>query len=121
MHHLGLELIDLQSGSAKVRLVVDERHLNFNGTCHGGVIFSLADSAFGLASNTHGLIAAGVDAHITYAAAANIGDVLIAIAKEETRSRRLASYRVIVSTESDKIIATFTGTVYITGKSHSAS
>ena len=55
-------------GRAEVAMTVDARHLNFNGGCHGGAIFSLADSAFGLASNSHGPVAAGIDAHITFQA-----------------------------------------------------
>ena len=49
-------------------MTVDARHLNFNGGCHGGAIFALADSAFGLASNSHGPVAVGIDAHITFQA-----------------------------------------------------
>ena len=56
-------------GRAEVAMTVDARHLNFNGGCHGGAIFALADSAFGLASNSHGPVAAGIDAHITFQAA----------------------------------------------------
>jgi len=55
-------LIDGGSGTATVALTIAQPHLNFNGTCHGGVIFALADTAFGLASNSHGVIAAGIDA-----------------------------------------------------------
>ena len=56
-------------GRAEVAMTVDARHLNFNGGGHGGAIFALADSAFGLASNSHGPLAAGIDAHITFQAA----------------------------------------------------
>ena len=77
-------------------LTVGDAHLNFNGTCHGGVIFALADTAFGLASNSHGMIAAGIDAHITYHVAAQAGDTLTATATEVSRTRKLAVYRIDV-------------------------
>ena len=73
---LGIRCMDAGPGRAAVALTVGAGHLNFNGTCHGGVIFSLADTAFGLASNSHGHLAAGIDAHITYHVAAQAGDVL---------------------------------------------
>jgi acyl-CoA thioesterase len=119
MHMLGAELVDCGEGRARVRAHVGEHHLNFNGTCHGGFLFSLADYSFGLASNSHGSLAAGIDAHISYAAPARLGDVLVAIAEEETRSQRLATYRIKVTRETDqRVIATFTGTVFRTDDAH---
>ena len=88
-------------------------HLNFNGTCHGGVVFALADTAFGLASNSHGKVAAGIDAHVTYQTAVNEGDLLTATATEVSRTRRIAVYRVDVTRADGTLVATFTGTVYI--------
>lgn len=119
MHMLGAELVDSNEGQARVRVCVGEHHLNFNGTCHGGFLFSLADCSFGLASNSHGTLAAGIDAHISYATPARVGDVLVASAEEETRSQRLATYRIRVTREKDqRVIATFTGTVFRTEEVH---
>ena len=114
VHALGIRCSDAGPGRASVTLTVAERHLNFNGTCHGGVIFALADTAFGLASNSHGLIAAGIDAHITYHVAAQAGDTLTASAIEVSRTRKLAVYRVDLARADGTLIASFTGTVYIT-------
>ncbi len=119
MRMLGAALVDGGPGYATVRAQVREEHLNFNGTCHGGFLFSLADYGFGLASNSHGTRASGIDAHIIYAAPARLGDVLIAKAEEETFSNRLATYRIKVCRERDqRVIATFTGTVFRTGNAH---
>jgi acyl-CoA thioesterase len=119
MRMLGAEVIDCGAGRAVVRARVGEDHLNFNGTCHGGFLFSLADYGFGLASNSEGQVAAGIDAHIIYAAAARLGDTLTATAEEETRSQRLATYRIKVTREADqRVIATFTGTVFRTEDEH---
>ncbi len=114
---LGIELQDIAPGRASVAMTVRPEHVSFNGACHGGVIFALADSAFGAASNSHGVVAVGIDTHTVFSTAAYAGDVLTARAEEASRSRRLASYRVTVARGSDTI-ATFTGTVYIVGKPH---
>jgi acyl-CoA thioesterase len=112
---LGLRVVDAGAGRAGVALALTEAHLNFNGSCHGGVIFALADTAFGLASNSRGLVAAGIDAHIAYHVAAMRGDTLTATAREVSRTRKLAVYRVDVARGDGTPIASFTGTVYLTG------
>tara|TARA_R110002167_G_scaffold100350_1_gene262090 strand:+ start:122 stop:439 length:318 start_codon:yes stop_codon:yes gene_type:complete len=99
---------------------VEEDHLNFNGSCHGGAIFSLADCAFGVSSNSHGVMAAGIDAHIVYQAAAYVGEILTARSQEVSRSRKIASYQIAVESDRNGLIASFTGTVYIIGKPHSS-
>ncbi|MDH3378331.1 MAG: methylmalonyl Co-A mutase-associated GTPase MeaB [Gammaproteobacteria bacterium] len=113
--HLGIELLAGGGGHASVRMRVQAEHISFNGTCHGGVTFSLADTAFGLASNSHGVVAAAIDAHITYPRAVRINDTLTASAVEESRGRRFATYRVIVTRTDGATVATFTGTVAIIG------
>ncbi len=120
MQALGMALVDAGLGRAAVSMTVREDHLNFNGTCHGGVLFALADSAFGLSSNSHTAVAAGIDAHIAYPAAARLGDTLTASASEVTRSSRLATTRVDVAGADGKIVAVFTGTVFITEDAHQA-
>lgn len=115
---LGAELVAVGPGFAELAMTVRADHLNFNGSCHGGAIFALADTAFGFASNSHGIVAAGIDAHITFPAAARLGDRLTARGEELTRSRRLATYKVTVAKGDGGIVASFTGTVYVTEKTH---
>jgi acyl-CoA thioesterase len=115
---MGVAFVDGGAGHARVAMKVGEQHLNFNGTCHGGAIFALADAAFGLASNSHGVLAAGIDAHITYQAAASLGDELTATAIEVSRSRKLAVYRIDVTRADGTAISSFTGTVYVTARHH---
>jgi acyl-CoA thioesterase len=112
---LGIRCTEAGAGTATVAMTVGPQHLNFNGTCHGGAVFTLADSAFGLASNSHGKMAAGIDAHITYQQAARAGDQLQAKAVEVSRSRKLAVYRIDVTRSDGAVISSFTGTVYVTG------
>jgi acyl-CoA thioesterase len=116
--HCRLRLVDAGAGTATVAMTVNPQHLNFNGTCHGGAIFSLADCAFGLASNSHGPVAAGIDAHVTYHVAAREGETLTACAREVHRGPRTAVYRIDVAREDGMAVASFTGTVYVTSRSH---
>jgi LAO/AO transport system ATPase/phenylacetic acid degradation protein PaaD len=113
----GIEFVTAASGTATVRMRVESRHLNFNGRCHGGVIFTLADTAFGLASNSHRVIAAGINAHATFQVAVELGDELVARATEVSRGGKLAVYAVEV-TRRDTIVSTFTGSVYVTNRPH---
>jgi len=115
MQALGADLVEIGRGHAIVRMPVRQGNLNFNGTCHGGAIFSLADCAFGVAANSYGTLAAGIDVHITYNAAARLGDTLTATATEVSRSRKIAVYEVVVRGDTAGHIASFTGTVYIIG------
>ena len=117
---LGIELVDAGPGHATVALAVTADHLNFNGTCHGGVIFSLADTAFGVASNAHGEAAAAIDAHLSFNASVRCGERLIACARERSRGRRLATYAVDVTRADGRIVSVFTGSVYLLGTPHPA-
>ena len=115
---LGIRLQAAGEGTATVAITLAPVHINFNGTCHGGVTFALADTAFGLASNSHGVIAAGIDAHITYQNPCFAGDTLVAHAVEVSRSKRTAVYRVDVQRSDGTPVSSFTGTVYVTGRAH---
>ena len=115
---LGTTCTECGPGLAVLQMQVTDQHLNFNGTCHGGAIFTLADTAFGLASNSHGAVAAAIDAHITYQVAVKSGDLLTARAVEVSRSRRLGVYRIDVTRGDGKPVSSFTGTVYITSGTH---
>ena len=112
MRSCNVALVDVGAGHATLRMTVVRDHLNFLGSCHGGALFSLADGAFGLASNTHGPISAAIDAHIAFHVAVREGDVLTARANEVSRSRRVATYRVDVERADGVRVASFTGTVF---------
>ncbi len=118
MRLLGIECVAGGPGRATVSLAVRDHHLNFNGTCHGGVTFALADTAFGLASNSHGTIAAAIDAHVTYQVAVKPDDTLTATAVEVSRTRKLGVYRIDVTRQDGALVSTFTGTVYVTDRSN---
>ncbi len=105
-------------GAVRLSMCVREEHMNFNGTCHGGVLFSLADTAFGLASNSHGTIAVGVHADVAFCSPVGVGDVIIAEATEASRSKRVGTYPVRISKQDGTTVALFTGTVHRTDKVH---
>ncbi|HSS64146.1 MAG TPA: hotdog fold thioesterase [Gammaproteobacteria bacterium] len=113
---LGAELVEAAAGLAVVRATVGNDHLNFNGTCHGGFTFAVADMAFGIASNSHGALAAGIDAHVSYLTAAYAGDILTATAREISRTRRVGTYAIDVTRADGCPVARFTGTVFISEK-----
>ncbi|MEQ9397090.1 PaaI family thioesterase [Haliea sp.] len=117
---IGIKLVNVSLGRVVVRCKIEDRHLNFNGGCHGGVIFSLADSAFGLASNAAGTMASGISASIIFNSAARVDDILTATAEEISKSRKLATYRVDVVNQRDLLIASFTGMVYLMGSGKSS-
>ena len=115
---LGIDCIDGGEGRATTRLRVAAHHVNFNGGCHGGVIFALADAAFGLASNSHGALASGIEAHIGFHVGVKEGDALTARATEISRGNKLATYRVDVTRDDGTLVASFGGTVYVAARAN---
>jgi LAO/AO transport system ATPase/phenylacetic acid degradation protein PaaD len=118
---LGIECVDGGRGHAATRLRIAAHHLNFNGGCHGGVIFALADTAFGLASNSHGRLASGIEAHVAFHVGVREGDVLTARANEISRGNKLATYRVDVTREDGVLVASFSGTVYVSSRANASA
>ena len=112
---LGITYVDSGKNYAVIEITLDDRHLNFMGRCHGGVFFSLADTAFGLASNMGGNLSLAIDAHIAFIKGAGFGDVLRAHARCVAASRKTAVYQTDVY-RNEEVVATFTGTVILTGK-----
>jgi acyl-CoA thioesterase len=113
---LGIEVVGVRPRGATVRMTVRSEMLNGFGVCHGGVTFSLADSALAFASNTHGHVTVSIENTITYPKAIAAGDVLTAVADEESGTTRLGFFRVTVRRGADEIVALFTGTVYKTNQ-----
>ena len=114
--HLGAELLDIRPGWAKVRLRLDASHLNFMGMVHGGVIFSLADVAFGAAANSFGTRAMALSVGIDFLAAPDVSDELTGEVELITRAGKMGFYRMIVTDSSGKAIAQCHGWAYHTGK-----
>jgi acyl-CoA thioesterase len=115
---LGVELVELQPGRCTLRMHVRENMVNGFGVAHGGIAFSLADSAMAFACNSGSNVTVAVDNAISYPTAIRVGDELVATAHEETSSRRLAYYRVTVRRQDGEVVALFRGTVYRTVHQH---
>ncbi|HEX6286826.1 MAG TPA: hotdog fold thioesterase [Acidimicrobiia bacterium] len=111
-NELGVELVSVTDGVIVVELEVSDRHTNFLGVGHGGMVFSLADCAFSLASNNAG-DAVAIDTHLVLTAASRPGDRLQATVRELSRGRTLGTYRAEVTRSDGRIVGLFTGTVYI--------
>jgi acyl-CoA thioesterase len=110
---LGIELVGVTADEIVVALDVSDSHANFLGVGHGGMVFSLADCAFSLASNSAGADAVAIDTHLVLTAATRPGDRLEARVREVSRGRILGTYRAEVTRSDGKIAALFTGTVHI--------
>jgi len=107
---LGMALLEVAAGRARLRMTVRPDMVQGHGTCHGGVLFSLCDSAFAFACNSGGEVTVGSSAEITWVAPAHVGDVLVAEAEEEVRYGRSGVTRVRVIREADgALVAVFTG------------
>jgi acyl-CoA thioesterase len=112
---LGIEVVGVGPRSATIRMKVRDDMLNGFGVCHGGVLFSFADSALAFACNTHGRVTMSIDNAITYPTPVRAGDELTAVAVEESATRKLAFFRVEVR-RAAAIVSIFRGTVYDTEK-----
>ncbi|MBC7326037.1 MAG: hydroxyphenylacetyl-CoA thioesterase PaaI [Moorella sp. (in: Bacteria)] len=109
---LGIELLELAPGYARVAMTLKESMVNFHGIGHGGAIFTLADTALGLASNSKGVQAVALTVTINYLTPARAGMRLIATAQEEHLTRRTGVYRITVNSSGGEAIALVRGTVY---------
>lgn len=109
---LGMELEEVQPGYSRVALAVRPEMVNFHGTLHGGVVFSLADYAFAVASNSHGRVAVALNVNITFLAAVAVGARLVAEAQEERLGGRTALYHMVVRDAAGDQVASCHGVVY---------
>ena len=109
--HCGIELLEVSPGGAKVKMEVEEHHLNGLRTVHGGAIFTLADFAFAVACNSHGAVAVALNVNITFVKAAGPG-TLYADAREVAISPKIGTYDILVTDEEGGLIATFQGLAY---------
>jgi acyl-CoA thioesterase len=109
--YLGVEICQWREGYAKAKLELNKNHLNSVNTVHGGVLFSLADSAFSVASNSHGTVAVAIQVCISYFKAVGTG-TLYAEAREVSRNPKLATYLIEVTDDDGSLLGLFQGTVY---------
>ena len=111
---LGIVLEDVRPGAARLSMRVQSRMLNGYGTCHGGFIFALADSAFAFACNTYGAVSVASHCSIAFLHPVREGEILIAAAEERQREGRQGIYDVRV-TSAERVVAEFRGLSRTTG------
>lgn len=113
-----LGIIRLKDGPGRsvLQLTVRPEMLNGFDILHGGISYSLADSALAFAANAHGRRAVSVETSISHIDSCRVGDVLTAVAEELSRSNKIGVYHVTISNQEGKKVALFKGTVYRTGK-----
>jgi acyl-CoA thioesterase len=114
---MGLEVLEVKEGYSKVRMTIRKEMLNGFGIVHGGLAFSLADSAFAFACNNRNNISVALDVTITFTKAVNVGDVLTAEAKEIHNGKSTGVYLITISNQKKVQVAFFKGTCFRTGKS----
>ena len=118
---LGASIIEVRPGYCALRMRVRAEMMNGFGVAHGGIVFSVADSALAFACNHTEYVTVAVDNAVSYPAAVRLDDELTAVAEQEGGSSRLAYYRVIVRRADGAVVALFRGTVYTTRRLHNAS
>ncbi len=106
---MGMELLLCAPGHARMRMQVREFHLNGHGICHGGFIFTLADSTFAFACNSHNNNAVAAAASIEFLKPAQLGDVLTSSGVEQVLVGRHGVYDMTVRNQRDEVIAVFRG------------
>ena len=106
---LGMSIERVGPGEAVLAMTVTERMVNGHGLCHGGFIFTLADSAFAFACNSRGQRAVAQHCAITFLRPAHLGDRLLAYARERARAGRSGLYDISVRIEAGGLVAEFRG------------
>ena len=108
-HALGIELMEAGPGSARMRMAVREDMANIHNTCHGGLIFTLADSTFAVACNSYNKNAVAVTCLIEYMRPAYVGDMLTASGREQGLEGRNGVYDIRVENQKGELVALFRG------------
>ncbi|WP_417590776.1 hydroxyphenylacetyl-CoA thioesterase PaaI [Owenweeksia hongkongensis] len=113
---LGIERIEEKAGYSKLKMTVREEMTNGFKIAHGGITYSLADSALAFASNSHGRQAVSIETSISHTKPVHIGDVITAEAIELNLTNATGIYDIKVTNQNNEVVALFKGTVYRTKK-----
>jgi len=113
---LGIEMVVIDKGYAKLKMKVRDEMLNGFGIAHGGITYSLADSALAFASNGTGKMAVSTGTSIAHYKQVQSGDTLTVEARETNLGEKVAHYQVIVQNQDEENVASFFGSVYRTSK-----
>ena len=113
---LGIEVVEVKDGYCKLNMTVRKEMLNGFQIAHGGIAYSLADSALAFASNSHGRKSLSVETSISHTVSVKEGDSLIAVSNEISLSPKIGIYLISIKNQNEQEVALFKGTVYRTSK-----
>jgi len=113
---LGIEVKEIKEGYSKIQMTVRSEMINGFGIVHGGIAFSLADSAFAFACNNRNVLSVALDTAINFLKPVHVGDVLIAEAKEVHNGKSTGLYHISITNQSNHVVAVFKGTCFRTNK-----
>jgi acyl-CoA thioesterase len=113
---LGIEVVEVKDGYCKLNMTVRKEMLNGFQIAHGGIAYSLADSALAFASNSHGRKSLSVETSISHTVSVKEGDSLIAVSNEISLSIKIGIYLINIKNQNEQEVALFKGTVYRTSK-----
>ena len=113
---LGIEVKEIKEGYSKIQMTVRTEMINGFDIVHGGIAFSLADSAFAFACNNRNVLSVALDTAINFLKPVHVGDILTAEAKEIHNGKSTGLYHINVTNQHDHIVAVFKGTCFRTNK-----
>ena len=113
---LGIEVLEIKEGYSKIKMTVRKEMINGFGIVHGGVAFSLADSAFAFACNSRNVLSVALDTSINFIKPVHINDVLTAEAKELHNGKSTGLYHITITNQNEHAVAIFKGTCFRTNK-----
>ena len=114
---LGISIIEIKEGYSKIKMTVRSEMINGFGIVHGGITFSLADSAFAFACNNRNILSVALDTSINFLKPVQVNDVLIAEANELHTGRSTGLYHINITNQQNETVAVFKGTCFRTSKS----
>ena len=114
---LGISIIEIKEGYSKIKMTVRSEMINGFGIVHGGITFSLADSAFAFACNNRNILSVALDTSINFLKPVQVNDVLIAEANELHNGRSTGLYHINITNQENETVAVFKGTCFRTSKS----
>jgi len=114
---LGIEVLDIREGYSRIRMTVRKEMINGFGIVHGGIAFSLADSAFAFACNNRNVLSVALDTSINFIKPVHVDDILTAEAREIHNGKSTGLYHIHISNQHNHEVAIFKGTCFRTNKS----
>ncbi len=113
---LGIEVLEIKEGYSRISMLVRKEMANGFGIIHGGIPFSLADSALAFACNNRNVLSVALDTSINFIKPVHIGDELVAEAKELHNGSSTGLYQIQITNQKNHIVAVFKGLCYRTDK-----